>query len=167
MKIFKIFALCLFAQILTGTAFGQEAAIYDEHADAAAAIDMAIEKASSANQHVFIQAGGNWCSWCRKFAKFSQEDFKIDSILKSSYQVVHLNYSKTNKNEKIFEKYGFPQRFGFPVFIILDGKGKLLHIQNSEYLEDNKGSYDRNRVFRFLQAWTPAAIDPSTYTSKK
>jgi hypothetical protein len=98
---------------------------------------------------------------------FPKKTLKIDSIFNASYQIVHLNYSKENKNEKTFAQYGFPQRFGFPVFLILDSTGKLIHTQNSEYLEDNKGSYDAIKVFNFLKAWTPQSIDPQTYLNKK
>ncbi|MBK7740129.1 MAG: thioredoxin family protein [Saprospiraceae bacterium] len=145
----------------------QETRLYNERADATQEIAMAVTIAHKNNQHVLIQGGGNWCSWCIKFNKFTREDAQIDSMIRADYQVVHLNYSKENKNEAIFAQYGFPQRFGFPVFIILDGAGNRIHTQNSEYLEDGKSGYDRKRVIEFLKAWSPAAIDPKTYQSKK
>ena len=87
---------------------------------------------------------------------------QIDSIIQDNYVVYHLNYSKENKNEKLLAKYGFPQRFGFPVFLILDGEGKLLHTQNSGYLEEEKG-YNRNKVISFFTDWSPKALDPAQY----
>lgn len=161
------YLLTLMLSFLFHVAFSQDAQLYDEKADPEKAISEAVRLAQSHGQHVLIQAGGNWCSWCIRFDKFSKADARIDSILKASYQVVHLNYSKDNKNEPTFRKLGFPQRFGFPCFIILDDQGNRIHTQNSEYLEDGKGSYDRQRVFQFLQAWVPAAIDPKTYEVKK
>ena len=44
--------------------------------------------------------------------------------MNANYVVYHLNYSKENYNAKLLTKYNFPQRFGFPVFLILDGEGK-------------------------------------------
>jgi hypothetical protein len=75
----------------------------------------------------------------------------------------HLNWSKENENKKIFEQYGYPQRFGFPVFIILNGQGERIHTQNSEYLEDGKKSYDPEKVRSFLEMWSPKALDPAAY----
>jgi hypothetical protein len=76
--------------------------------------------------------------------------------------VYHLNYSPDNLNKPIFEKYGFAQRFGFPVFIILDGNGNRIHTQNSAYLEEGKG-YNKQKVLDFLNSWTPASLDPANY----
>jgi hypothetical protein len=74
----------------------------------------------------------------------------------------HLNYSKENYNTDLMAKYRFPQRFGFPVFLVLDGEGELLHTQNSEYLEDGKG-YDKRKVIDFFGNWSPKAFDPVNY----
>ena len=156
-----------FFLLMTLAGLAQETKLYDVEADASKQIAAAIKEANAQNKNVMIQAGGNWCSWCIKFNKFTIADAQIDSIIKASYVLVHLNYSKENKNEATFASLGFPQRFGFPSFIILDKTGQLLHTQNSSYLEDGKGSYDRNTVFEFLQAWTPWALDPQTYQATK
>lgn len=114
------------------------------------------------NKFVLIQAGGNWCSWCLRFNKFVNEDAQLDSIVKASFVVYHLNYSKENLNKEVFAKYGYPQRFGFPVFIILDGGGNRLNTQNSGYLEEGKG-YNKDKVFEFFKNWVPAALDANSY----
>jgi hypothetical protein len=66
-------------------------------------------------------------------------------------------------NAAIFKKYDFPQRFGFPVFIILNERGDRIHTQNSEYLEDGKSGYDKERVLSFLEMWSPSALNPAAY----
>jgi len=158
--------LFYFIMFFSVTVFSQEKTLYDVNADAKQQIADAVKKSAGSGKHVLIQAGGNWCSWCIKFDKFAKADAQIDSIFKASFEIVHLNYSKENKNEAVFASLGYPQRFGFPSFIILDGKGNRVHTQNSEYLEDGKGSYDRNKVFEFLKAWSPFALDPKTYEEK-
>ena len=50
-----------------------------------------------------------------------------------------------------------PQRFGFPVFVVLDENGNVLHIQDSSFLEQGKG-YDELKTLRFLKNWTPKAV---------
>lgn len=141
----------------------QERKLYDPDADAAAAIEAAIKTAAAENKFVLIQAGGNWCRWCIEFARFCKADAQIDSLINSSFVWYHLNWSKENQNMPVFKKYGYPQRFGFPVFIILDAKGERIHTQNSEYLEDGKKSYNREKVFSFLEMWTPMALEPAQY----
>lgn len=137
--------------------------VYDPKANAVQDITAAVKKARKEGKHVLIQAGGNWCSWCLEFARFGKAEPKIDSILKASYVWYHLNWSRENENAEVFKKYGYPQRFGFPVFIILDGKGKRIHTQASEYLEDGRKSYDVKKVAEFLINWTPAVLRDELY----
>jgi len=159
-KIFFISALCLSIAV-----FSQDMAkfnLYKPAEDAETEIAKAIKEAKNEGKHVFIQIGGNWCIWCARFIDYVGTDKQIDSLVNASYVVYHMNYSKENKNEKLLTMYGYPQRFGFPVFLILDGDGKLLHIQNSAYLEEGK-TYNRNAVIGFIKDWSPKALEPSQY----
>jgi hypothetical protein len=96
------------------------------------------------------------------FNKFTKEDRQLDSAISATYIVYHLNYSQENKNKPVFEKFGFPQRFGFPVFIILDSDGNRIHTQNSSYLEEGKG-YNKRKVLEFFHDWAPDALNASNY----
>jgi len=140
--------------------------LYSPGENAEQEIEKSIKQAKTEGKHVFIQIGGNWCIWCARFNDFITNDKKIDSIIKASFIVYHLNYSKENFNAKLLAKYGYPQRFGFPVFLVLDGDGKLIHTQNSWYLEDGKKSYDRDKVIEFFTDWTSLALDPKQYTEQ-
>ena len=122
----------------------------------------AVEQAKKENKQVLVQIGGNWCIWCARFNEFVTGDKSIDSLVQANYVVYHMNYSPENKNSNLLEKYRFPQRFGFPVFLILNGKGDLIHIQNSEYLEEGKG-YSKNKVVEFFIGWTTTALDPKQF----
>jgi thioredoxin-related protein len=137
--------------------------LYKPEEKAEQEIDRAVKKAKAENKHVFVQIGGNWCIWCARFNDVITNDTKIDSIIKAGYVVYHMNYSKENYNAKLLVKYGYPQRFGFPVFLVLDGEGKLIHTQNSWYLEDGKKSYDRDKVIAFFTDWSPSAFDSKQY----
>jgi thioredoxin-related protein len=136
--------------------------LYKPTENAEAEIAKKVKQAKAAGKHAFIQIGGNWCIWCMRFNDFVTSDKSIDSLVNANYVVYHLNYSKENTNSKILAKYGFPQRFGFPVFLVLDGEGKLLHTQNSSYLESGKG-YDRDKVKGFFLDWTPKSLNPAEY----
>lgn len=126
-------------------------------------ITNAVSEAKSSGKNVLIQIGGNWCIWCARFHEFVSKDVQLDSLMKANFVVYHLNYSKENYNAKLLTRYKFPQRFGFPVFLILDGEGNLLHTQNSWYLEDGKTSYERDKVKSFFNEWSKKALDPSQY----
>jgi|SRR5687767_3162443 len=159
----KIF--CISAFFVSVAAFSQDMAkfkLYKPAEDAETEIANAIKQAKNEGKHVFIQIGGNWCIWCARFVDFVDTDKEIDSLVNSNYIVYHMNYSKENKNQKLLTRYNYPQRFGFPVFLILDGDGKLLHIQNSVYLEEGK-TYNRNTVIGFFKDWSPKALEPSQY----
>lgn len=139
-----------------------EKKLYDPAASAVGDIEAAVKKAKSENKHILLLAGGNWCKWCIEFNRFTHAEGSVDSLLNKCFVVYHLNYSKENTNKTIFAKYGYPQRFGFPVFIILDENGNRIHTQNSEYLEQGR-SYNKQKVTDFLLQWTPQALDPSLY----
>jgi thioredoxin-related protein len=152
-------ALVIFSAALNA----QEKKLYNPQADAAADIEAIIKKAASEKKFVLLQGGGNWCSWCIEFARFCKADGQIDSVINNDFVWYHLNYSKGNENKSIFAKYGYPQRFGFPVFIILNAKGDRIHTQSSEYLEDGKKSYNKEKLLSFLEMWSPKALEPAQY----
>ena len=137
--------------------------LYNPYENVDSAINIALKKASKEGKHVFLQMGGNWCIWCARFNQFTTSDKQMDSLMKANYIVVHVNYSKENKNKKVQEKYEFPARFGFPVFVVLDAKGKRLHTQNSGYLEKDK-NYSKEKVMEFLESWAPDALNGAKYT---
>jgi thioredoxin-related protein len=140
--------------------------IYNPQANAAQEIKKAAEQAAREHKHVLLQIGGNWCIWCIRFHNLVQSDTMLSRLVKENYVVVHVNYSPENKNEQVLASLGYPQRFGFPVFVVLDAKGNRLHTQNSGYLEEGKG-HSPKKVAEFLQQWSPAALDPKHYAEQK
>lgn len=152
--------------LLSVTSFGQDSIkIYNPKADAAADLERAVKAANEQGKHVLVQVGGNWCSWCIRLHSFFQSEQKIDSILNSDYILLKINYSPENKNPDVLAKLDFPQRFGFPVLLIVDGNGKRLHTQDSGLLELGKG-YDAEKIERFLLSWNRAAVDPKSYLKR-
>jgi len=136
--------------------------LYRPEEDAKEGVALAVKKAKTEGKQVLVQIGGNWCIWCARFNEFITNDKSLDSLVNSNYIVYHLNYSKENKNNELLKKYNFPQRFGFPVFLVLNEKGDLLHTQSSWYLESGK-SYDKEKVTAFFNDWSQKAFDPAQY----
>ena len=136
--------------------------LYNPESDAKKDIENATAKAKQENKHVFIQIGGNWCGWCKLFNDLTTTDEELKKYIAENYEIVHVNYSKENENLVVLEELEFPQRFGFPVFVILDEDGKRIHTQSSGYLEEGKG-HSQKKVMEFLQQWSHAALDPANY----
>ncbi len=96
------------------------------------------------------------------FNKFVTTDIQLDSAMNKNFIVEHINYSKENKNEEVLKQLKFPQRFGYPVFVILNSNGELIHTQNSAYLEKGEG-YDKGIVMDFFHQWRKDALDEKNY----
>ena len=157
----RILLTCLIT-FLSYQSFSQPVKIYNPDADAATEINRGILQAKAENKNIFLQIGGNWCPWCLKFHKLYQEDQNINALMSKSYVFILINYSKENRNYAILKKLDYPQRFGFPVFVILDPSGKRIHTQNSSYLEEGE-RYSTKGVLEFLKQWSPEALDPLSY----
>lgn len=131
--------------------------VYDEKADAIKQLDQAIDQAKQENKYVFAMVGGNWCKWCLMFNEFTQTNQNVKKTLADNFIFIHINYSKANPNEAAMKRLGYPQRFGFPVFVILNEKGERVHTQSSGYLEQGNG-YSGKEVVSFLNNWTKQAV---------
>lgn len=139
------------------------ARLYNPRANVAKDVEQALAKAKKEKKQVLLQIGGNWCIWCYKFNSFVQLDSNLKKLITANYVVYHLNYSKENKNLDYLKKLGFPQRFGFPVLVVLDGAtGAILHTQDSALLEKGNG-YNADKVKSFLKNWAPGAFDEVLY----
>lgn len=131
---------------------------YNVYADADSALNQAIAQAHESNRHVLVQVGGNWCPWCVKLHRFFAQHAELSRLIEQNYVVVRVNYSKENKNEATMSRLQNPQRFGFPVLVILDQNGQRIHTQDTGLLEANEG-YDLKKVTNFLQNWTKNALE--------
>lgn len=151
-----------FSSLMNISAQKKVVKIYNPQANAKLDIKNTVSKAKTEGKNVFIQIGGNWCSWCVMLHKFYTSEPQIDSMLNANYVVYLLNYSKKNKNLDVLADFDYPQRFGYPVIVILNSEGNRIHTQNTVYLEEGRG-YNKKVFMGFLHDWLPAAIDPKNY----
>jgi len=139
--------------------------VYDEQINPMTQIDHALQQAAAQDKFVICQVGGNWCPWCLRFADFITNDSTITKVIEDNFVYIHVNYhprpkgdeAKKKQAERMMQRLGNPARFGFPVFVVLNAEGKVLHIQDSSFLEEGK-SYNKDKTLRFFQNWTPAAV---------
>ena len=139
--------------------------VYDEDINPIEQIDQAVLKAKTEGKFVICQVGGNWCPWCLRFADFITKDTTISNVIDESFVYIHVNYNprKSEGEEKVqlakamLKRLDNPARFGFPVFVVLDEEGRVIHTQDSSFLEEGQ-SYDKEKVLRFFKNWTPKAV---------
>lgn len=136
--------------------------LYKPFANVAKDIEGALAKARKENKHVLIQVGGNWCVMCYRLNSLMHSDTTLKKLMNDNYVVYHLNYSKENRNLDYLKKLGYPQRFGFPVLVVLDKNGKRIHTQDSGLLQKGNG-YDAGKIKSFLKNRAPGAADEALY----
>ena len=141
--------------------------VYDEEINQLEQIDEAVAQAKSQEKFVICQVGGNWCPWCLRFADFITNDTTISKVIDENFVYIHVNYNPRKSEgeekallaKKTLERLNNPARFGFPVFVVLDEEGRVVHIQDSSFLEEGNG-YNQEKVLRFFKNWTPKAVKP-------
>ena len=139
--------------------------VYNEEINPIEQIDQAVAKAKAEGKFVVCQVGGNWCPWCLKFADFITNDTAISKVIDENFEYIHVNYNprksqgpeQVEQGKALMKRLDNAGRFGFPVFVILNEEGKILHIQDSSFLEEGEG-YNQEKVLRFFKNWTPSAV---------
>lgn len=152
----RIFSLAL-VLLTTATVFGQLPKVYDETIDPMAQIDQALLEAKQTNKYVVCQIGGNWCPWCLLFADFIKKNEEVAKVIADNFVYIHVNYPRSGAPDELLQRLGNPGRFGFPALVILNEEGEIVHIQDSSFLELQRG-YDADKVLRFFRCWTPQAV---------
>lgn len=151
--------------VMVANAQGALKKVYNETIDPMAQIDDALVKAKAEGKFVVCQVGGNWCPWCLRFADFVEKDTAVNKVVNDNFVYLHVNYNRRKssgeeaqqKAAQLMKRLNNPGRFGFPVFVVLDEKGNVLHIQDSSFLEEGQG-YNEEKVLRFFKNWTPKAV---------
>ena len=162
----KHIILTLFAVLFAMTVEAQGVKkVYDEDINPIRQIEQAVAKAKSEGKFVVCQVGGNWCPWCLRFADFITNDTAISKVIDENFVYAHVNYNprkaegeaKARQAAALMKRLDNCGRFGFPVFVVLNEEGRVVHIQDSSFLEEGQG-YDKEKVLRFFRNWTPQAV---------
>jgi thioredoxin-related protein len=166
MKYKRIYVVLL-AVLMAATVDAQSGLkkVYNEDINPIGQIDQALVKARSEGKFVICQVGGNWCPWCLRFADFITNDTVISKVIQENFEYIHVNYNprksaseeKAEQAKALMIRLNNCGRFGFPVFVVLDEEGRVIHIQDSSFLEEGQG-YNQEKVLRFFNNWTPQAV---------
>ncbi len=143
--------------------------LYDEKADAKAAIEAAVHSAATDGIRVLINWGANEDPGSKKFAEARRAPAIIEStpsFFSDEYRVVNVDVGHLDKNADLAKVYGatlLPD--GLPALTILDATGKVVVNTTAAKLrpEGDSGGIDPPKLAAFLkryQAPAPDAVAP-------
>ncbi len=155
-KLLLAFLTAFFLVLPTARAAGSLPEKFDPSRDAAADVATAVAMAKAQGKRVLVDVGGDWCSWCRLMDAFFAANADARKLRDDNYVWVKVNWSPQNRNEALLSRW--PRIQGYPHLFVLDGKGRLLHSQNTGRFEDEDGDgYDKAKILDFLRVHRPSA----------
>ncbi len=125
---------------------GGAAPIYDEAADAKAAIRASLAEAEKAKLPVLVVFGANWCGDC-KMLDATMKNGPSAPLIAKSFKVVKVDVGRFDRNVDIADSYRVPLKKGIPAVAVLSPQGKLLYATEGGELADarkmgDQGVYD-------------------------
>jgi len=134
--------------------------VYDEDRDSREVFQEGLEESRATDRMLICQVGGNWCPWCLRLANMVNTDEELLKLVKENFVYVHINVpaDKEKRDYELLKLLGNPGRFGYPALVIVDKDERVIHIQNTSYLEVGE-TYDKKKVMEFFQQWTRKAIE--------
>lgn len=130
-----------------------DAKIYPPAAGARGEIREAEMQAAKARKRVLVIFGADWCYDCHVLDR-ALERPDIAPVLKSNFEVVHVDVGTGDKNQDLMNEYQVPMSRGIPALAVLDSSGKLIYSQKN-------GEFERTRalgpedLLAFLNKWKP------------
>jgi thiol:disulfide interchange protein len=128
---------------------------YDASRDAAADIKAALASAKAGRKRVLIEAGGNWCSWCKIMDRYFEEHPELAALRDKNFVTVKVSVESGGPVPAALKSY--PPPAGYPHLYVLDENGSLIQSQDTSALEAGQ-SYDLEKFAFFLNAFGPPKI---------
>jgi len=119
---------------------------YNPKRDPAKDLAETVKVAQKEKRRIILLVGGTWCHWCRMIPKYFEKTKPVAAILAHDYVIMKVNDTNTDFLSQ------YPAIPAYPHLIVLDAKGKHLHSQDSEELEEGNG-YNDDAFVAFLKKW--------------
>jgi hypothetical protein len=121
--------------------------------DAHEEVQQALTEAAKKHERVLVVFGADWCYDCHVLdAAFHRPD--MVAVLQGSFQVIHVDVGRGDKNQDLMEQYHVPMKKGIPALAVLESNGKLLFSQqNGEF--ENARALGPEDLLQFLNKWKP------------
>ena len=130
-------------------------AIYDEGADAKAAIRATLAEAEKAKVPVLVVFGANWCGDCRMLDNTFKHGPSAP-LIASHFKVVKVDVGRFDHNVDIAETYRVPLKKGIPAVAVLSPQGKLLYATEGGELADARKMGDQGVYDFFTRITAPS-----------
>jgi thiol:disulfide interchange protein len=127
---------------------------FDPKRNAESDIQAAIAEAQRTGKRILLDIGGDWCQYCHQMDDFFRLHPDLLQLRDSNFLTVAIYYGDDNKNKQALSRYS--KLLGIPHFFVLEKDGTLLYSQHVLDLREG-GSYDANKMKRFLLAWAPSS----------
>jgi thioredoxin-related protein len=124
--------------------------VYDPARDPFADGKEALRNAKQSNRRVLIEAGGDWCSYCRILDHFIENNPAVSKALHNNFVVLKINISDENGNEEFLS--GLPETTGYPHIFIAENDGRILFSRDTAQFFVN-GQYSQSHFLGFLNEW--------------
>jgi thiol-disulfide isomerase/thioredoxin len=144
----------LILAVFSGASRAAEPKVYDVKADAVADVKAATARAAAAHRRVLVDFGANWCGDCLALDRIFHLPENA-ALLKSSFEVVHADIGRFDKNEELAARFGVPLKKGVPALVVLDERGGVIYAQKNGEFESMR-TMDPASVNAFLKKWKPA-----------
>ncbi len=151
-------ALLVWAALAAAAPNAPAAAPYDPTLDGMKQLRAAEKEATEEGKRILVIVGGNWCKWCRALDGLMTSDSGLHGEL-ARFVIVHVNYSKENKNPEAMARLGNPDKLGFPSLLVLASNLRVLHTQASGVFETGDPGHpghDPAKLLAFLEQWDGA-----------
>lgn len=99
--------------------------VYDERADAKAAVESALKSAAANHKSVLLVFGANWCADCVALDHALKAQ-KSAGLLAKEFEVVKIDVGHFDRNMEIVTAYGKPIEEGIPAVVVLSPDNKIL-----------------------------------------
>jgi thioredoxin 1 len=128
--------------------------LYPTSADAKSEIAEAIHSATAARKRILVVFGANWCYDCHVLEEAFHSP-EISPTMESSFEVVHVDIGKMDKNLDVAKQFDVPLDRGVPALAVLESDGKLLFSQKRGEFEAARSMAPED-ILDFLNKWKPA-----------
>jgi hypothetical protein len=125
--------------------------LYPTTADAKSEIAEAIHSATAARKRILVVFGANWCYDCHVLEEAFHSP-EISPTMESSFEVVHVDIGKMDKNLDVAKQYDVPLDRGVPALAVLESDGKLLFSQKRGEFEAARSMAPED-ILDFLNKW--------------
>jgi hypothetical protein len=136
-----------------------DAKLYDEKADANAAVDAALVRVQKSGKRVIIIMGGNWCHDSRALAGWFETP-RFKAMLDEKYELVYVDAGTPQlrgkaRNQHLVKRFKGKKQQGTPYVMLLSPDGRLLNRDEARSWR-NAASRSEDEIYRYFAIFTPA-----------